>query len=318
MTQEETFEAAKRQVDRAQHVLLLTDERSDGDTFGSSLAFREYLQQLGKRVTHLAGSPIGESLQFLPGIETVVEDRALLADPSIDLVIAFDSSRQAFVEAFCAQLPRRAPLVLFDHHNSNTRFGDVNVVHPSFSSTCEVVYAYLVHHQVSISRSMAMCLMTGVLTDTRMLSNPVTNAQAIGAAAELLVHGGSIKSVLRHVFKQMRLEQLQLWGRIFDRGVFVPERNIAIFWVTPEDHVQTDTSEEESAEVIDYLQATLAVDTVFFLKGRADGTVRVSMRARGKNIANLATFFGGGGHPGACAFTVSGALQMQDGRVCIV
>lgn len=313
----ETFEAAKRQTDAASHILLLTDERSDGDTFGSSLAFAEHLRAEGKRVTHVAGSHVLEMLQFLPGIESVTEDRAVMHDDSIDLAIVFDSSRESHVAGLTEHLPRPVPLLVFDHHASNSNFGDVNVVHPVLSSTCEVVYEYFLHHGIAVSRTMAKCLMTGIMTDTRMLTNPVTNPDAVQRAGELLTQGGSINVVVDNVLKQMRVEQLQLWGRIFDRAVRVQDQNMAVFWVTQQDLDQTKTTGEDIAEVMDYLQATLDVDLVMFLKERDDGTVKVSMRSLDKDASKIARFFGGGGHPGACGFSVKGRVRVKNGQVVV-
>ena len=210
----ETFEAAKRVIDGASHILLLTDERSDGDTFGSSLAFAEYLKGAGKHVTHVAGSPVPDMLLFLPDIESVTEECSVIDDASIDLVIAFDSSRESHVRGLMAKLNQSVPLLVFDHHASNRHFGEVNVVRPTLSSTCEVVYEYFLHHEVFVSRSMAKCLMTGLMTDTRMLTNPVTNPGVVATAGELLTKGGSIKVVVDNVLQQMRVEQLKLWGFI--------------------------------------------------------------------------------------------------------
>jgi len=318
MMMTETFERAKRRIDLADRILLLTDERSDGDTFGSSLAFAEYLRLQNKQVTHVAGSSVPEVLLFLPGIEQVTEDRTMIQDGSFDLVLVFDSSRESYVKELTALLKIPASLILFDHHASNTLFGEVNVVHPHLSSTCEVVFEYFRHHHIELSRDMAKCLMTGILTDTHVFSNPVTNSDALDRASELLIQGGSIKMVVDHLVKQMSVGQLQLWGRIFDRAVFVTAHKMAVYWVTQEDFDVTNTIEEDGAEVMDYLQSTLDVDLILFLKERIDGTVKVSMRSLQKDVSKIARFFGGGGHPGACGFSVTGRVQVIDDRVCIV
>ena len=95
------------------------------------------------------------------------------------------------------------------------------------------------------------------------------------------------------------------------------EQNVAVFWVTREDYAQTGTNHEDSAEVMDYLQASLDVDLVMFLKERDDGTVKVSMRSLKKDASKLAQFFGGGGHSGACGFSVKGKVRVKNGMATI-
>ncbi|PIR47720.1 hypothetical protein COV06_01855 [Candidatus Uhrbacteria bacterium CG10_big_fil_rev_8_21_14_0_10_50_16] len=319
MTMIETFERAKRLIDPADHVLLLTDERSDGDTFGSSLAFAEYLRGQNKRVTHVAGSAIPISLRFLPGIEQATEDRSVIQNPTIDLVIVFDSSRESYVKDILSLLHRSVSLILFDHHASNSLFGEVNVVHSDVSSTCEVVFEYLRHHNIPLSRDMAKCLMTGILTDTGMFSNPVTNSDAIDRASALLIQGGNIKTVIDNIVRQMGVEQLQLWGILLSRLVYHREFDTAILWVKQEDYDLTGTGSEIIGELHDYLQATLHVKVIFFLKELSDGMVKVSMRSINNDVSRIAKqFTGGGGHPGACGFSVKGVIKIVDDCVCVV
>ena len=305
----ETFEGAKRCVDAAQHVLLLTDERSDGDTFGSSLAFSEYLKSEGKQVTHVAGSPVHDALRFLPGIEDVTEDKHMMEQESVDLVIVFDSSRESHVRSFLNRMPKRVPLVVIDHHDSNTLFGDVNVVHPVLSSTCEVVQEYFTHHNIPLTRTMAKCLMTGIMTDTGVLTNPVTNAQAMDRAGTLLNQGGSIAAVVQNIMKNMSVDQLRLWGKMLDRLTYHPALNIATLWVMQSDYAETGTGPEIVGELHDYLQQNMNVQAVFFLKELPNGATKVSMRSRQADMSRIAKFFGGGGHPGACGFTVQGRVK---------
>ena len=310
------FGRATKEIDRASHVAVLTDYRADGDTFGSSLGFAEYLRSIGKKVTHVAGTHIPSILLFLPGIETVTEDVAALHDPTIDLAMVFDSSRQAHVDGLLAHHPKRLPLIVFDHHASAALFGDVNVVDTAISSTCELVYEYLRHNKVTITRTMAQCLMTGLLTDTNVLSNPRTSAKVIATAAELLTAGGSVKNVVRHVAGSAPVNQLQLWGRIFERVLPMPEFNVAIAWVTLRDYEETGTDAEGVADLNDFLASTLHVGVIVFMKEQPDGTVRVSLRASGgRSVLAVAQAFGGGGHHGACAFSLLGDLSRGSASV---
>ncbi|MEK7108275.1 MAG: DHH family phosphoesterase [Patescibacteria group bacterium] len=315
MTLPYVFNVAQKEVDRATHVAVLTDYRADGDTFGSSLAFAEHLRSLGKRVTHVAGTHIPSTLKFLPGIDGVTEDAAALHDHTIDLAMIFDSSRQAHAEGLLAHHPKRLPLIVFDHHASAAPFGDVNVVDTTISSTCELVYEYLRHHLVTITRTMAECLMTGLLTDTNLLSNPRTSADVVGKAADLLLAGGSVKNVVRHVVAHAPVHQLQLWGRIFERVTTVPEFDVAIAWVAGRDYQETGTDDEAVADLNDFLASNMHVGTIVFMKEQTDGTIRVSLRSTGRSVLHVAQHFGGGGHHGACAFSLQGDLSRGQASV---
>ncbi|NQV12304.1 DHH family phosphoesterase [Candidatus Uhrbacteria bacterium] len=313
------FQAVRELVDTAQHILLVTDERSDGDTFGSSLAFSEYLQGLGKKVTHYAGSEIMDMLKFLPGIDAVTREQDVLKDASVDLVVVFDSSREAFVNNILKFHIRRTPLIVFDHHASNSGFGDISIVDPDLSSTCELVYEYMTDQKVSITRDMAKCLITGIMTDTGVLTNAVTQSGSVERASELLLAGGSIKDVVSKIVKSYPVKRLQLWGRIFERAVKIPSLSLAVVYVTRADLESTQTGHEDYFEVMDYLGATLDVAVVMFLKELPNkGGVKVSMRSHSVDVSKLAKQFpGGGGHPGSCGFTVKGSIVKKGNKVFV-
>ncbi len=309
------YSALNTAVEDANNILLITDQRSDGDTFGSSLAFGIYLRRIGKTVGHYATSPILPIHHFLPNIDSVSRDKAILDDSGIDLVIVFDSSREDAVRPLVGHI--EAPLVVIDHHASNSHFADINLVDIDASSTCEIVEAYFRSQRIYIDPDMAKCLITGVMTDTGVLTNGTTKFESFDAANRLMVDGGSVKRVVENVQQSASVEQLQLWGRVFERVVHAPRYGVAVTWVTDKDLSETNTSEEDVSELSDYFSATLNVSAMMFLKPRKEG-VKVSMRSHGVNLLPLAQIFGGGGHPQSCGFTVYDARVVERGGQPVV
>ena len=57
-------------------------------------------------------------------------------------------------------------IINFDHHPDNTGFGTVNVVDPKKSSVAELVYDFFNFNGWDISKDVATCLLTGIITDT--------------------------------------------------------------------------------------------------------------------------------------------------------
>ncbi|OGL70893.1 hypothetical protein A3B32_03390 [Candidatus Uhrbacteria bacterium RIFCSPLOWO2_01_FULL_53_9] len=309
------YEALERAISEAQHVLLLTDQRPDGDTFGSSLAFAEFLRGCGKRVTHFATTPPLPEFAFLPGIETCTSDAAVLDDPSIDLVMSFDSSRE---EVILPLVKGSAPLAVVDHHASNTCFGDINVVDASATSTCEVVYNALVHWGAVCTPDMAKCLVTGLVTDTRAFSNSVANLRAFAMGTELLLKGGKMTPAIGQVIQATSVAKLRLWGCVFSRLRFIPHLGLAVTAVLQSDfNDASGASEDDIAEISDYLGASLDVRVILLIKERHDG-IKVSVRSHGVDLLPLVKAFGGGGHPNAGGFFLPGARLAQRGGQLVV
>jgi len=129
--------AAKRPV-------FVADERLDGDSLGSSLALADFLKARGVRVPVFVSEPVPAKYQFLPNVDLCTTDASVFDDPSVDLVVIFDCSDANYVERIYASRPpglpaSRPPLINIDHHASNSRFGEVNLVDSSAAATCEML-----------------------------------------------------------------------------------------------------------------------------------------------------------------------------------
>lgn len=313
------FRELERAVCAADHLLLLTDQRPDGDTFGSSLAFAEYLRRAGKSVTHFATTPPLPSFAFLPGIEMCTSDANALKETPFDLAIVFDSSR---AEVILPLVPSGVPLAVVDHHASNSRFGELNVVDTTATSTCEVVHAYLRHVGAVVTSEMAKCLVTGIVTDTgafvHLGSGSVREQmRAFEAAERLLLQGGNVRRVVQEVLRATSVSRLQLWGRIFSRLRYIPHLHMAVTAVLLSDFETLSVSHEHISEVSDYLGATLNVDVTLFLKEQEDG-IKVSARSHETDMLPLIKAFGGGGHAHACGFFLRGARLAERGGQLVV
>lgn len=313
------FRELERAVCAADHLLLLTDQRPDGDTFGSSLAFAEYARRLKKRVTHFATTPPLSGFAFLYGIETCTSDAAALDDASFDLAVVFDSSREDVIRPLVRY---GVPLVVVDHHASNTRFGELNVVDTTATSTCEVVYAYLRHVGAVVSPEMAKCLVTGIVTDTGAFAHLGSGSvreqmRAFEAVERLLLQGGSVQRVVQEILRATSVPRLQLWGRIFSRLRYIPHLHMAVTAVLLADFETLGVSHEDVSEVSDYLGTTLNVDVTLFLKEQEDG-IKVSARSHETNLLPFVQAFGGGGHAHACGFFLPGARLAERGGQLVV
>src|SRR5689334_12979393 len=120
----------KDHIARAGHILLLTDERIDGDTMGSTLGLYHILKDLGKRTSVFSPKPLPTTFTYLPGVNAITRDPSIFSDDSVDLVIISDCSDGEYIKKFLPHLPRPVPLISFDHHATNPLYGTINVVEP--------------------------------------------------------------------------------------------------------------------------------------------------------------------------------------------
>src|SRR5690606_26013261 len=109
---------------------------------------------------------------------------------AFDLVICLDSSSpDRMGSAYNPAVHAAAPLLVIDHHITNTRFGDINWVAPETAATCQMV-AYLADAlEVPLDGELAPCLLTGLVTDTLCFRTSNTDAEVLETAMRLMRGG---------------------------------------------------------------------------------------------------------------------------------
>lgn len=313
---EPIFQRADAVIRESRHPLLVSHRNPDGDTLGGMLAFGGYLDSIGKEHTRFCVDRPAPGYAFMPGIEKVISDGEEVRRREPDAVVVFDAGdlKRAAIEELLGSLPARPKIVNFDHHASNTKFGDVNVLMTDAASTTEVVHHFLSAVGVKVNRDIATCILTGLCTDTSNFSNPATSAAALKLGGELLASGGKFSDVQRHVVKNKTVPLMRLWGIALERLRYNQSHQIAVTALTLKDFEGCGVDEEGTEGISNFLAAVLNAPTIMVLRESPGGFVRGSLRTvEERDVSKLAIALGGGGHKKAAGFTVRGRLIEKDG-----
>lgn len=304
----------------AKHILLLTDERIDGDTVGSTLGLYHSLKATGKDLTVYSPKPIPAQFNFMPAIEVIRTDDLVFADASVDLIIICDCSDGIYIQQKLPLMPRKVPLVMFDHHSTNPRFGTYNFVEPGAASTADVVWRFLTHNNFPLNQDAAQCLLTGICTDTSLFSTSNTTTASLEAAVELTKLGAKLHSIISHTLLNRPVPILRIWGLMFERLHYNEEFDALCTVLTRQDLEEFGNPELDTSSISNFLNASLDhADAILILREGEDGSVKGSMRSRGRDVAAVAERYGGGGHKQAAGFKIANArLQEKNGVWSIV
>ncbi|MGQ9522574.1 MAG: DHH family phosphoesterase [Anaerolineae bacterium] len=296
-------------IHRAQRIAVVIHERPDADALGSSLGLAYALRRLGKEAAVFLLDPIPFGLDFLPGLDLIVAD---LPGAETDLVIAVDAGEPAQIGSrlYDAILRLGAPLIVVDHHESNTGYGTLSAVFPQKTSTAEVVLMLIQMLGVPMDRDIATCLLAGVVFDTRAFATPDTGPETLRAAALLMAEGGSLYDVMTAYRGQHPLKALRLWGEALTRI----EVRDGVAWtaISREMYQTTETTMEDTEGLANFILDAADVQISLVFRERPEGgMVRVSARSKpGVNLVPLARSFPtGGGHKMAVGFEVDPPLE---------
>lgn len=297
------------------HILIITHVSPDGDAIGSLLGMGLFLQQQGHIVTMVAPTDLPSYAQRLDQVDRVqvyAHNRHLPA--SADLVLLVDTGDVRRIgriyEEQGSYLAGR-PLVVIDHHVTNSGEGIVNLVDPAVSSTCELIYHLLRAWDAQITPQIATALLMGVTTDTQSFKTSNTTPSALRTAADLIEQGADRERIMRHVYSSIPFETAKLLALAL-RDL---KREGPIAWtrVTLAMQHEVGADDEAYAEVTDYIANLGGFTATALLKERRDGAVKISMRSLpGVDVAAVARQFGGGGHRQAAGATLDGPLERAE------
>jgi phosphoesterase RecJ-like protein len=312
------FTVLARLVQQSKRILLVADGKPDGDSLGSSSGMLNWLLREGKDVSAFCAAAIPQAFSYLDNIHRYTNDPAIFKQ-SFDLIITFDAGdlRHCGIDQILPSAPTGYKLVDIDHHATNARYGDVNLVFTDACSTAEVVYRFLIANQIFIDDKIATSLLTGIFTDTSTFANAATTIEGIEAASALCAAGARKTEILNKLFKNRSLDGLKLWGLALSRLKEQKDLNIVSTYFLQSD---IPPGQEEAVEgITNFLNATCGqTDTILVLRELSDGLVKGSFRSAKRDISRLAKSLGGGGHKKAAGFTVRGKLQETADGVRVV
>jgi len=306
-----TIERIRALTADAQRIQLVTHIDPDGDAIGSLLALAWLLRAQGKEVTLTCESPIPSQYAWLPGSEEIAP-ASRTASLMHGLVISLDCSDQLRTgQARAAGVPGSlpVPLINIDHHITNTLFGIVNLVDPGCVATTQLLLVLADALGWSLSRPVALCLLTGIVTDTRGLRTSNVDAQVLRAVLRLTEAGAPLAEITRRTLDQRPLSVVRLWGEAIGRL----HLEDGILWteVTGDMLRRWPSSEDGMTGLSNFLAGVCEALVIAVIVERVDEhTVDVGLRsAPGFDVSGIALRLGGGGHPQASGCTLRGDLQ---------
>jgi phosphoesterase RecJ-like protein len=291
--------------------------RSDGDALGSQLAFHFLLKKLGKRSHVVCDQGALPDYRFLPGSDKVGAGPEDLKK-SYQAVVTFDSGSWGRLERISAALDRKALTVVnVDHHASNERFGDLNWIDPTFSSSGEMAWELIKAAGVKPTKDMATCVYTAIVTDTGRFSFSNTTVETHLNATELLDCGVKPAEIHKALWRQKTPEQLRFLAMVLGRIKLSADGKIGWIVISRELETSTGYTAGDTQEYIDQVKSIKGVKAAVLLKETAEpGKIKVSWRTDpGVDGIAIASAWGGGGHPRASGATVRGTLAEAEKAV---
>jgi len=307
------FDELLSAIENAGSILLFPHISPDGDTIGSTLALKMLLVRLKKQVTVVLDGTPPKNLSFLPDIYCVrnySEALPVLTITDQTLGIAVDAGGDDRLGQ-AAELFHRLKLnAQIDHHATNPCYAGINVVDPSAPASAVLIYRLFEAFGLPLQREEAICLYTGLSTDTGNFVYKSVNAETFQIMAKLMEAELPIASYARLLFRCKEKEHIALLGKALPTMRYLCGGEIAGMSLSAEQFREAGATNENAEGVVDYAIDATGVKVAYFVREMENGKIKCSLRALTPyRVDAVAESFGGGGHQLAAGCTMDGPLS---------
>lgn len=313
-------------IHNTSNVALFTHSHPDGDALGSVLGLASLLESLGKEVFCLLEEPVSHLYAFLPDQEklsvNIEKYQGFIAAAGGDVVsIALDCGDSERLGLLKYEVLSRSPFWVIDHHQSHVDFGTGRWVDPKASSTGEMVYELGLVLEANVNYNAAFNLYVAISTDTGFFRYECTGQRTMEIAGQLIGKGVRPEEIGGHIYDNFSKERLKLMELVLSSLILLEDDQIAFMSVTRKMLSQSGAKLQDVEGFIDLPRSLTTVKVAVLLKESQNGTISVSMRAKGEcDVADVAQHFGGGGHRNAAGFSYDGKslAKVKDELHCIL
>jgi bifunctional oligoribonuclease and PAP phosphatase NrnA len=312
----------------AQRIILTTHLNPDGDGIGTCLALALALRALGKQVRFCCPGTPARLYGFLPGFAGVVavEEPGAAAHAHLPGGLA-----EVVVSCDAGDLRRLGPvgvvvaavragggvLVNLDHHATNDRFGDLNLVDVDGESSGVVADELLARLHADLGQpwqrtaAIATCFYATIVYDTGRFMHSNTTARCLRWTAELLDAGIDAAAINRALTYTRSLNDLRIIRLGIDHLVQdqVEPRLAGI--ALDRAAITSVGDPDDWGDLVELPRSLQGNQIAYILREVVDRAGRRSVRASLRSnppfvIAPVAQAFGGGGHAQAAGATLEG------------
>ena len=318
---EDLIQKTNSLLQKCDNIVLITHEYPDGDGLGSALAMYDYLSLEGKQVSVLLPNEIPSFLKWMPGADSVIvyeQDpetaRSLLGQAEVIIFLDLNSmERVGAMASFISQLTVHT--VLIDHHNLREKpIAHVEIQLPQIASTCELVFRYIcrVGAFEKLSKDCAVCIYTGMMTDTGAFTYNSQSNEMYLIINQLIVKGIDKDEIYKKVYGNYTENRMRLMGyALYEKMEVLPVYQTAIITLSCE---ELDRFGHQAGDTEGLVNQPLNIGNVrfsVFLREEEQNEIKISLRSEGDlSVSKIAAdLFQGGGHFNASGATYRGSMQ---------
>ena len=316
---ETEIQKAKKYIDHADKIVIVTHISPDGDAIGSSLGLYHFLLEMDKQVNIIIPNEFPEFLGWMQGSREIIihEKNPQIAEETIaaaELIFCLDFNVLKRIEKLGPFVTQsKAKKVMLDHHLSPDNFCNITMSYPQISSTSEMIFRFICRMGFfeEINKACAECIYSGMMTDTGAFTYNSNNPEIYYIIGELLKKGIDKDKIYALVYNTSSIDRLRFQGYVIhEKMKTFPEYKTSLITISQK---ELDKFNFKKGDTEGFVNIPLSSNEIIFsaLIKEDKGYVKISLRSKGNVPCNqfAAKYFNGGGHLNAAGGEYFGSFN---------
>ena len=279
--------------------------RPDGDCVGAVLGLQMYLRKsLPEAEVEVFLEKPADIFREIVGFDEINSE--FPEQEPFDVYFALDCGADRLGDAE-KYFKAAKKTVNIDHHISNPGSGSLNHIKPEVGSTCELIYDLIDLNR--LDKELAMALYIGIIHDTGVFQYSNTTPATLEKGAKLIGYGFDFPRLIQETFYQKTYLQTQIMGRALMESIRFMDNTCRVSVVDKKTMEFYDVTSKDLDGIVNQLRNIEGISCAIFMYQTDVLEYKVSMRSDEKvNVAEVASYFGGGGHARAAGCTMRGTF----------
>lgn len=148
----------------------------------------------------------------------------------------------------------RTSIINIDHLANNERYGQINLIDLSVTSTSEIVYKVIKElGEHLVDPALATTVLTGMTVATKSFKSQNISPFTLQTASELIAKGAEREKIIHHLYRTRSIATLKLWGEALTHLQTNPKLGLVWTTITREDFTRSGGKPEDLPGIIDEL-----------------------------------------------------------------
>lgn len=289
------------------HIAIAAHISPDGDALGACTAFALALEKLGKKPIILIND-YPEKYDFLSFKSFVYKEYP--SHLPLELFIALDCGDKERLGNYTKNYDKAKFTINIDHHITNPKYGDYNMVDTDASSTCEIIYKLIKTWDIPLDNEIASSLYTGIAFDTGGFKHNNTTSFTHQVISNLMHHDINFTSIMNKLFYSRSLQATQLLGYSLNKIELFQNNQFCLCSLDKDEIKQSGANDSDTEGIIAFMKNIEGVLIALLLYEKAKNEIKVSFRSSENiDVCSIAQKFGGGGHKKAAGCTLYKSMK---------